>query len=564
MTATTVVSPSPARTPGPARDAMGRDASSGANDAVALFAEMVSRADGQMDDAAAATARRRDERAGERRASPDDVMAGMMGLPPAREAPARKADGDAGPADAGKHSSQVHEANGAGSAEAMPGRDRGNAAGNGAASAAGGRPGNGDSTTVRDGTPAGQAADRGAADGGNSVATQPGGSLSSARPDMRAELAAAAGARAARTARGNAGEAATTTTRAMSGSATDAAQAPDDGVSAAHGASRSNAPDATHAAVAGAVAGDAAPAGAAAIAAATRRAHASATTRTDAAAQDRMRPAGSRRGGIESGTTIGRGRPGAGAREAIGREGGETPSSRAADFAAATNGGADAAALQTTGTQAGLAGASAFATALDAASATGEAGSPASAATEATALQIDIPLHDDAFAEAFARQAAELVIQGSNRAEISLNPRELGPVRIAIALDLDAASIDISADHRETRAALEASMPTLRQMLADQGVRLSDWRVAGDTADRRTATADGGAAFGSHAGGSGADGGAQAGAQHAMAGTGKPAASPRGGGDTPADRSSASDLARTVGNLRPDPSRGGNRLDLFA
>lgn len=105
MTATTVVSPSPARTPGPARDAMGRDASSGANDAVALFAEMVSRADGQMDDAAAATARRRDERAGERRASPDDVMAGMMGLPPAREAPARKADGDAGPADAGKHSS---------------------------------------------------------------------------------------------------------------------------------------------------------------------------------------------------------------------------------------------------------------------------------------------------------------------------------------------------------------------------------------------------------------------------------------------------------------------------
>ena len=68
-------------------------------------------------------------------------------------------------------------------------------------------------------------------------------------------------------------------------------------------------------------------------------------------------------------------------------------------------------------------------------------------------------------------------MQGQDRAEIRLTPAELGPIRIRVSLAADDAMVDISAAHAATRAAIEASMPTLRQMLAEQGLRLADYRM---------------------------------------------------------------------------------------
>jgi flagellar hook-length control protein FliK len=102
---------------------------------------------------------------------------------------------------------------------------------------------------------------------------------------------------------------------------------------------------------------------------------------------------------------------------------------------------------------------------------------PAQMLSDLTEVAIDVPLDHADFAEAFAKQSASLVVQGSSNAEILLNPRDMGPIRIAISMDADAASLEIAADHAQTRAAIEASMPALRQMLADQGVRLADWKV---------------------------------------------------------------------------------------
>jgi flagellar hook-length control protein FliK len=101
------------------------------------------------------------------------------------------------------------------------------------------------------------------------------------------------------------------------------------------------------------------------------------------------------------------------------------------------------------------------------------------AGTTADLIQgtIDVPVDHADFADAFARQSASLVVQGSSQAEIRLTPQDMGPIRIAISLDGDGALLDIEAAHADTRAAIEASMPQLRQMLADQGVRLADWRL---------------------------------------------------------------------------------------
>lgn len=91
--------------------------------------------------------------------------------------------------------------------------------------------------------------------------------------------------------------------------------------------------------------------------------------------------------------------------------------------------------------------------------------------------RIDSPVHSEEFREQFARQVAGVVVQGQDRAEIRLTPAELGPIRIRIALNAEEAALDISAAHAATRAAIESSVHTLRQMLADHGLRLADYRM---------------------------------------------------------------------------------------
>lgn len=99
------------------------------------------------------------------------------------------------------------------------------------------------------------------------------------------------------------------------------------------------------------------------------------------------------------------------------------------------------------------------------------------------ASRIDSPVNSQEFRELFARQVTGLVMQGQDRAEIRLTPAELGPIRIRLTLNAEDAQLDISAAHASTRAAIEASMSTLKQMLADQGMRLTDYRMdQGNTA----------------------------------------------------------------------------------
>ena len=91
--------------------------------------------------------------------------------------------------------------------------------------------------------------------------------------------------------------------------------------------------------------------------------------------------------------------------------------------------------------------------------------------------RIDSPINSAEFKEQFARQVAGVVVQGQDRAEIRLTPAELGPIRIRVSLNAEDAALDISAAHAATRAAIESSMSTLKQMLVDHGLRLSDYRM---------------------------------------------------------------------------------------
>lgn len=75
----------------------------------------------------------------------------------------------------------------------------------------------------------------------------------------------------------------------------------------------------------------------------------------------------------------------------------------------------------------------------------------------------------------FMRMAKD---DGTMTAELHLNPAEMGPINIKIALDGQNAQIDFAAAALETRQALEASMPMLSSALDEVGLSLTGGGVS--------------------------------------------------------------------------------------
>ncbi len=112
---------------------------------------------------------------------------------------------------------------------------------------------------------------------------------------------------------------------------------------------------------------------------------------------------------------------------------------------------------------------------------------PASSVAPAPArLENPWPLHEPAFQEHLAGQVSDALLSGIDRAEITLSPRELGPIRIELSLSGESASIAFSATQPDTRAAIEQSLPLLRAMLAEHGLQLAQASVNGSATDAST------------------------------------------------------------------------------
>lgn len=77
-----------------------------------------------------------------------------------------------------------------------------------------------------------------------------------------------------------------------------------------------------------------------------------------------------------------------------------------------------------------------------------------------------------------------------NRAEISLDPPELGPLQVRISTQADQTSIVFSSPHSVVRDALDQGLPRLREMMENQGVELADVDVAGQQGDSSSGQQD--------------------------------------------------------------------------
>ena len=96
----------------------------------------------------------------------------------------------------------------------------------------------------------------------------------------------------------------------------------------------------------------------------------------------------------------------------------------------------------------------------------------AEAAATPASYPITVPVQDPRFPDALGERVAWLVREGMQSAELTLHPKELGPIRIDLSIDGEAASIGFSAAQADTRGAIEQALPRLREMLADQGLQL--------------------------------------------------------------------------------------------
>lgn len=103
---------------------------------------------------------------------------------------------------------------------------------------------------------------------------------------------------------------------------------------------------------------------------------------------------------------------------------------------------------------------------------------PAPGGASPVFASVPTPLGHPGFADRFAGEIGALALRGVGQAEIVLNPRELGPVRIELSLNGESARIAFSAAQPETRHAIEQTLPVLKDLLANHGLTLSGTSVS--------------------------------------------------------------------------------------
>ena len=106
------------------------------------------------------------------------------------------------------------------------------------------------------------------------------------------------------------------------------------------------------------------------------------------------------------------------------------------------------------------------------------------------AATVSTPVGDPGFHEALAAQVSVFARGGLSKAELHLNPAELGPVSVHITMIGDQARVDFGADRAQTRQVIEAGWAELATSLQDAGFTLSGGGVseqAGRQASEREA-----------------------------------------------------------------------------
>ncbi|MGA7538044.1 MAG: flagellar hook-length control protein FliK [Steroidobacteraceae bacterium] len=95
-----------------------------------------------------------------------------------------------------------------------------------------------------------------------------------------------------------------------------------------------------------------------------------------------------------------------------------------------------------------------------------------------TAMALSSPVGSSAWTDELGAKLTWMAGQGIESASLRLSPEHLGPLQVSISVHDGQASVWFGAAQPDTRAALQQSLPQLRQLFANQGLTLADAGVS--------------------------------------------------------------------------------------
>ena len=124
--------------------------------------------------------------------------------------------------------------------------------------------------------------------------------------------------------------------------------------------------------------------------------------------------------------------------------------------------------------------------------------------------KVQIPVGQPGWGRAVGEQVVWFVSQNINAANLRLNPQQLGPLEMHVSMEGDKASVAFVSQHAVVREALETALPRLREMLAENGLNLTNVNVSQQGNSERhdqdsAGSAQAGGAENSAAGGAGVE-----------------------------------------------------------
>lgn len=115
-----------------------------------------------------------------------------------------------------------------------------------------------------------------------------------------------------------------------------------------------------------------------------------------------------------------------------------------------------------------------------------------STATTPTVVSLDAQLGQPKWEGEFAQKIVWLAGQQQQAAEIRLNPAHLGPIEIMLSITNDQgtqqATAQFLSSHLAVREAIEAALPKLREMMADNGITLGNVTVDSNSSQQQKDT----------------------------------------------------------------------------
>ncbi|WP_145931038.1 flagellar hook-length control protein FliK [Immundisolibacter cernigliae] len=108
----------------------------------------------------------------------------------------------------------------------------------------------------------------------------------------------------------------------------------------------------------------------------------------------------------------------------------------------------------------------------------GRPGVPAASGGPPVELPVAASPGSPQFSQELGERLLWLVREGVHEARLQLNPRELGPIEVRVGVSDGTAQLSFSAQHAGTVAAVQQSLPQLRELLAQQGLQLGQADVS--------------------------------------------------------------------------------------